>query len=130
MAGYAWKLGTVRVSNVPTSCLLRPRRAVPFDTETQSHYFNGLFDAFKAGFPPYSSISGSGSHLQAVSHRADSMTDNPPKPEPPSPPERSSPENLVSFLALTNGAREVMIEYEGQRYRLRATKNGKLLLNK
>lgn len=36
----------------------------------------------------------------------------------------------VEFEELAKGNREVVIEYEGQDYRLRVTRNGKLILNK
>jgi hemin uptake protein HemP len=41
-----------------------------------------------------------------------------------------SPEASVSFSVLAQGRSEITIEHDGQQYRLRATKNGKLLLNK
>jgi len=37
---------------------------------------------------------------------------------------------VVKFSQLAQGAKEVVVEYEDQRYRLRVTKNGKLILNK
>ena len=36
----------------------------------------------------------------------------------------------VAFESMAGGRNEVMIEYQGQVYRLRATRNGKLILNK
>lgn len=36
----------------------------------------------------------------------------------------------VLFSEIAGGTAEVIIEHEGQRYRLRATRNGRLLLNK
>ncbi|MCO6455341.1 MAG: hemin uptake protein HemP [Pirellulaceae bacterium] len=36
----------------------------------------------------------------------------------------------VSFELLGKGQNEVLIAYRGQLYRLRATRNGKLILNK
>ncbi len=36
----------------------------------------------------------------------------------------------LSFQMISSGKTEVTIEHEGQLYRLRVTKNGKLLLNK
>ncbi len=36
----------------------------------------------------------------------------------------------VSYEQLSGGAREVVIEFAGQFYRLRTTRNGKLILNK
>jgi len=38
--------------------------------------------------------------------------------------------NVIPFSQLAHGAREVIIEHEGQVYRLRLTRNGKLILNK
>jgi hemin uptake protein HemP len=37
---------------------------------------------------------------------------------------------VVSFSEIAGGTTEVIIEHEGQKYRLRATRNGRLLLNK
>jgi hemin uptake protein HemP len=37
---------------------------------------------------------------------------------------------VVAFESMASGQREVVIEYRGQQYRLRATRNGKLILNK
>jgi hemin uptake protein HemP len=37
---------------------------------------------------------------------------------------------IVAFESIASGQREVVIEYRGQQYRLRATRNGKLILNK
>ena len=37
---------------------------------------------------------------------------------------------IVQFEKLAQGAKEVVVEYEEQHYRLRVTKNGKLILNK
>lgn len=37
---------------------------------------------------------------------------------------------VVPFEAIASGHREIVIEYRGQQYRLRATRNGKLILNK
>ncbi|RLT22682.1 MAG: hemin uptake protein HemP [Planctomycetota bacterium] len=37
---------------------------------------------------------------------------------------------VVRFSEIADGTTEVIIEHEGQRYRLRATRNGRLLLNK
>ena len=37
---------------------------------------------------------------------------------------------VVTFESMASGQREVVIEYRGQQYRLRATRNGKLILNK
>jgi hemin uptake protein HemP len=42
------------------------------------------------------------------------------------PPERKA----VAFETLAQGAKEVLIQYGGQVYRLRLTRNGKLILNK
>lgn len=42
---------------------------------------------------------------------------------------RESPK-AIRFAELAAGRNEVTIEFEGQLYRLRATRNGRLLLNK
>ena len=42
----------------------------------------------------------------------------------------SDVQRIVLFSEIAGRATEVIIEYEGQRYRLRATRNGRLLLNK
>lgn len=42
----------------------------------------------------------------------------------------SNVQRVVSFTDLAGGTAEVIIEHEGQKYRLRATRNGRLLLNK
>ncbi|MBC7964357.1 MAG: hemin uptake protein HemP [Fuerstia sp.] len=39
-------------------------------------------------------------------------------------------QRVVSFSQIAGGTTEVIIEHEGQQYRLRATRNGRLLLNK
>jgi hemin uptake protein HemP len=39
-------------------------------------------------------------------------------------------QRVVSFNQIAGGTTEVIIEHEGQQYRLRATRNGRLLLNK
>lgn len=39
-------------------------------------------------------------------------------------------QRIVLFNEIAGGTAEVIIEHEGQRYRLRATRNGRLLLNK
>lgn len=39
-------------------------------------------------------------------------------------------QRIVLFSEIAGGATEVIVEHEGQRYRLRATRNGRLLLNK
>lgn len=44
--------------------------------------------------------------------------------------ERPEGGRLVVFNDIAGGTAEVIIEHEGQRYRLRATRNGRLLLNK
>jgi len=51
----------------------------------------------------------------------------------PSPaPAPAAPADLpvVPFESIASGHREIVIEYRGQQYRLRATRNGKLILNK
>lgn len=52
----------------------------------------------------------------------DSKRVDPPRPGRPIPSFR--------FDALCEGSKEIIIEFLGQQYRLRATRNGKLILNK
>ncbi len=58
----------------------------------------------------------------------------PEKPAKPAPdePGRSDPEplRLIHSDELLAGAQEVLIEHEGQTYRLRLTRSGKLILHK
>lgn len=42
----------------------------------------------------------------------------------------SADPRVVSFNEIAGGTAEVIIEHEGQKYRLRSTRNGRLLLNK
>ena len=59
------------------------------------------------------------------------MTDNEKTRTPPSPddaPSGASPP--IDSSTLFTGRSEVLIRHEGQVYRLRATKNGKLVMNK
>lgn len=41
-----------------------------------------------------------------------------------------SPPSSLSFEQFAQGKQEILIEFKGQIYRLRATKNDKLILNK
>jgi hemin uptake protein HemP len=41
-----------------------------------------------------------------------------------------NPQPVVSFEEISGGASEILIAYEGQTYRLRTTRNGRLVLNK
>lgn len=56
------------------------------------------------------------------------------KSEQPRPPSNTSPkvqaDLRIQFSELAGGRNEVQIEYRGQIYRLRVTRNGKLILNK
>lgn len=54
----------------------------------------------------------------------DSETASSEKPQPANEPQR------ISFEALSLGAKEVIIQHHGEEYRLRATRNGGLILNK
>ncbi len=60
------------------------------------------------------------------------MANSQPSPKPEPAPKRlgSTEPAAVSFQALAGGAKEVLVEHAGQVYRLRLTKNGKLILNK
>lgn len=57
----------------------------------------------------------------------------PHEPRPDAPPRRSAAADTVRKLAshdLLQGAQEVLIEHAGEIYRLRLTRNGKLILHK
>ncbi len=62
------------------------------------------------------------------------MNPAPTRPEQPSDERPATPgaedAAIVDFLELGHGAREILIRHDGQIYRLRLTKNGKLILNK
>ncbi|MFK8017960.1 MAG: hemin uptake protein HemP [Gammaproteobacteria bacterium] len=49
---------------------------------------------------------------------------------PPPPPRPAPTPSTIDASALLGNANEVIIEYRGQRYRLRATRQGKLILTK
>lgn|GEM_PF-1903311 len=49
---------------------------------------------------------------------------------PVSPPLIDPEVPIYRYLELSHNGDEVFIDYEGKRYRLRTTKNGKLILNK
>ena len=53
-----------------------------------------------------------------------------PQNEPLPPLRPQSEQAVVSFEEISGGTSEVVIEHMGQRYVLRATRNGRLLLNK
>lgn len=54
-----------------------------------------------------------------------------PDPSPPAPPARAAPEAPVwRSKELLNGAREILITHDDETYRLRLTRNGKLILTK
>lgn len=55
------------------------------------------------------------------------------EPQKPAPVSRAQPEPVlkkITFQQLAEGAPEVLVEHDGQVYRLRLTRNGKLILNK
>ena len=53
-----------------------------------------------------------------------------PEPQPVVPPSDSVSLPKYRYSDLCPSGKEVLIEYEGQIYRLRSTRNGKLILNK
>ena len=53
----------------------------------------------------------------------------PPQPRP-TPPDSASEEQVVDSRDLLRGKRELQISHEGEVYRLRVTRNGRLILNK
>ena len=75
--------------------------------------------------PPLSDI-----HVCIRKEELFAMVDH--SPEPHAHPSNEHPPDTkpINFSTLANGQRELTIEHEGQFYRLRVTKNGKLLLNK
>lgn len=58
------------------------------------------------------------------------MTNDANKQKNVSAPSNQKAQSPVTFSQLAGGKNELTIEHEGQLYRLLATKNGKLLLNK
>jgi hemin uptake protein HemP len=55
------------------------------------------------------------------------------KKQPPNEPAATAPQNappLFFFESMARGGKEVLINHNEQLYRLRVTKNGKLILNK
>ncbi|HBN74417.1 MAG TPA: hemin uptake protein HemP [Planctomycetaceae bacterium] len=56
--------------------------------------------------------------------------DNDLPPQSPQNNASSTEKDRISFSELSRGKREVLLEHEGQLYRLRLTRNGKLILNK
>ncbi|MCA8983076.1 MAG: hemin uptake protein HemP [Planctomycetaceae bacterium] len=55
------------------------------------------------------------------------------EPQKPAPVSQALPEPVlkkITFQQLAAGASEVLVEHDGQVYRLRLTRNGKLILNK
>lgn len=61
-----------------------------------------------------------------------SDSDRTPPPQPPVLGSIPAPEGAatISSRELLQGAREVLIDHEGEMYRLRLTRNGKLILHK
>lgn len=51
-----------------------------------------------------------------------------PLPQPARP--ESAPSQTLTSAALMQGRREIVIEHQGERYRLQQTRNGKLILTK
>ena len=58
------------------------------------------------------------------------MTEPPRPPEPPPADKSAEPAPVVVAENLFRGKREVLIEHEGVRYRLRITRRNKLILQK
>ena len=55
-----------------------------------------------------------------------------PLPPPASPPSErtSAPPDVIATHALFRGSQEILISHNGEHYRLRITRNGKLILTK
>ncbi len=61
----------------------------------------------------------------------DEPRETPAQPSEQNPQDRGAqPSPAVEFQQLAAGSREVLISHQGQIYRLRETRNGKLILNK
>jgi hemin uptake protein HemP len=58
------------------------------------------------------------------------MTELPRPPEPPPPPKPAEGPRVVIAEELFRGAREIVIEHDGVRYRLRITRRNRLILQK
>lgn len=58
------------------------------------------------------------------------MDGQPDDREPPKAPEHTPASRRISSRELLRGAHELVIDHRGQEYRLRLTKNDKLILNK
>lgn len=67
-------------------------------------------------------------HTSPPTPPAPASTGSPPAPNPAS--QSPAAGQALSFELLGQGQNEVLIAYRGQLYRLRATRNGKLILNK
>jgi len=70
-------------------------------------------------------ITNTAAHLE---HAVSEQPPAPDKPREPGPEAPSAP--VIVAQQLFNGTREVMIEHEGVRYRLRITRRNKLILQK
>jgi hemin uptake protein HemP len=57
------------------------------------------------------------------------MTDQPP-PSVPTPPREPAPERVIRIEEWLKGQREICIEHDGVRYRLRVTRRNRLILQK
>jgi hemin uptake protein HemP len=57
------------------------------------------------------------------------MVKQPNNPPPPARPDNAPAQTLTS-TELMQGRREIVIEHQGERYRLQQTRNGKLILTK
>ncbi len=72
---------------------------------------------------------GSSTNSQAAGNKAD-REQLPHRPQAASPARAELDMLLVHFSDISGGSREVLIEHAGQRYRLRQTRNGGLILTK
>jgi hemin uptake protein HemP len=61
---------------------------------------------------------------------SDTHIDEPPKPAAPTPAARPAAERVVSTRELLAGAHRIWIEHATERYLLRVTRSGKLILTK
>jgi hemin uptake protein HemP len=58
------------------------------------------------------------------------MSDSAEHDQPPDPKEEAPAPRIIAAERLFEGQREIYIEHDGERYRLRITRRGKLILQK
>jgi hemin uptake protein HemP len=123
LSKYRARLSAIVAKAVGESSIPVPTTlAHPIDIETQSQYSSQKKTVVNCCLRK--TLSQEHTVTEAISGQPTS-----PEKKPPSPSD-SRPYRIVKFEDLAGGSAEVVIEHAGQTYRLRATKNGRLLLNK